>query len=131
MRLTIFHFNVILMLLMTKNKNSYYFFNSVKNKRIWLITLKSRGYFFPFKNFSLIWRRYHYRWITSNFDRFSELMAIRQWGFVPLLQCLWSSVYNCHLRVHYLLTSAPACEANVLPLKHHGGFMRFNIVIIF
>ena len=30
----------------------------------------------PLENFSLIWRRYHYRWRAANFDLCSALMAI-------------------------------------------------------
>ena len=33
------------------------------------------------KNFSLIWRRYHYRWKAANFDLCSALMATEQRGF--------------------------------------------------
>ena len=53
----------------------------------------------PIKNFSLIWRRHHYRWRTANYDPYSALMVIEQWGFfsVPHLLWHWASVYNGHL----------------------------------
>ena len=37
-------------------------------------------WFFPLENFSLIWRRHHYRWRAANFDQCSAYMAIEQWG---------------------------------------------------
>ena len=53
----------------------------------------------PLENFSLIWRRPHYRWRAANFDLCSALMAIEQWGFFSVPH-LWHgpSVYNGHLR---------------------------------
>ena len=35
----------------------------------------------PLDDFSLIWRRHHYRWRTLNFDLYLAFMAIEQWGF--------------------------------------------------
>ena len=35
----------------------------------------------PLDDFSLIWRRHHYRWRTSNFDLYLAFMVIEQWGF--------------------------------------------------
>ena len=58
------------------------------------------GYIVPLENFSLIWRRHHYRWRAVNFDLCSTLMAIEQWRFfsVPHLLCIYcASVYNGHL----------------------------------
>ena len=43
----------------------------------------------PLENFSLIWRRHHYRWRAANFDLCSELMAIEQWGFFSVPHLLW------------------------------------------
>ena len=53
----------------------------------------------PLENFSLIWRRHHYRWRTASFDLFSVLMTIEQWGFFRMPHLLWhgASVYNGHL----------------------------------
>ena len=53
----------------------------------------------PLQNFSLIWRRHHYRWRAANFDLCSALMAIEQLGFFSVLYLLWhgASVYNGHL----------------------------------
>ena len=54
----------------------------------------------PVENFSLIWRRHHYRWRAANFDLCSALMAIEQWGFFSVPHLLWHGtfVYNGHLR---------------------------------
>ena len=45
------------------------------------------------QNFSLVWRRHHYRWTATNFDLHSALMVIEKWGFfnVPptLIPYLW------------------------------------------
>ena len=35
----------------------------------------------PLENFSLIWRRHHYRWRASNLDIYSAIVAIEQLGF--------------------------------------------------
>ena len=50
----------------------------------------------PLENFSLIWRRHHYRWRAANFFLCSALMAIEQWGFYCMPHLLWhgASVYN-------------------------------------
>ena len=57
-------------------------------------------FFFPLENFSLIWRRHHYRWRAVNFDLCSTLMVIEQWRFFSVLHLLWHGtyVYNSHLR---------------------------------
>ena len=51
----------------------------------------------PLENFSLIWRRHHYRWRAANFDICSALMAIKQWGFISVPHLL-PIVYqwSCH-----------------------------------
>ena len=48
------------------------------------------------ENFSLLWRRHHYRWKAANFDLFSSVMAIEQWGFFIVPHLLWhgASVYK-------------------------------------
>ena len=53
------------------------------------------GLIVPLENFSLIWRRHHYRWRASNFDLCSALMA-----FFSVPHLLWhgASVYNGHFR---------------------------------
>ena len=60
----------------------------------------------PVKNFSLIWRRHHYRWRAANFDLCSALMVIEQWGFIRVSHQLWrsASLYNGHLRRSVTLT---------------------------
>ena len=49
----------------------------------------------PLENFSLKWRRHHYRWMAANFDLCSALMAIEKWGATPTvtrgIRLLWSS----------------------------------------
>ena len=65
---------------------------------LWLIV--------PLKNFSLIWRRHHYRWKAENFDLCQVIIAIKQWGFFNVSHLLWhgASVYNGHLREPVTLT---------------------------
>ena len=60
----------------------------------------------PLENFSLIWRRHHYRWRAEIFYLCSALMAIEQWGFFCVPHLLWhgASVYNGHLRGPVTLT---------------------------
>ena len=60
----------------------------------------SSGVFVPLTNFSIIWRRHHYRWRAANFDLCSALSAIDQWGFFSVPHLLWhvTSVYNGHIR---------------------------------
>ena len=64
------------------------------------------GFFVPLDNFSLIWRRHHYRWRVANFGLRWALMAIEQWGFFSVPHLLWhgASVYKCHLRGRVTLT---------------------------
>ena len=54
------------------------------------------GFIVPLDNFSLIWRRHHYRWMSANFDLCLALMAIEQWVFFSVPHLLWhgASVYN-------------------------------------
>ena len=70
----------------------------------------------PLLNFSLIWRRHHYRWRAANFDLCSAIMAIEQWEFFSVPHLLWyeASVYNGHLRGPVTLT--PNAECFVLEL---------------
>ena len=55
--------------------------------------------FVPLENFSLPWRRHHYRWKAGNFELCSELMVIEKWGFISVPHLLWhgASVCYCHL----------------------------------
>ena len=73
-----------------------------------IVLFVSLGFNFQLENFSLIWRRHLCRWRAANFDLWSALMAIEQWGFLSESHLLWqgSSVYNGHLR--------GACKANAL-----------------
>ena len=43
----------------------------------------------PLEYFSVIWRSHLYWWLQSNFDLYSALVTIAQWGFfsMPLLYC--------------------------------------------
>ena len=64
------------------------------------------GIFVPIEDFSLIWRRHHYRWWAANFDQCSVRMVIERWGFFSVPHLLWNgtSVYIVHLRFqHYIL----------------------------
>ena len=40
----------------------------------------------------LIWRLHHYQWMGTNFDQYSALMAIKQWGFVSLPYLMWRGI---------------------------------------
>ena len=46
-------------------------------------------FYVPLKDFSLIWRRHHYRWRVRNSDLCSALMAINQWVFFNVPHLLW------------------------------------------
>ena len=58
------------------------------------------------ENFSLMWRRHHYRWRAANFDLYSTLMTMEQWVFFSVPRLLWhgASVYKCHFRGPVTLT---------------------------
>ena len=73
------------------------------------------GFFVPHENFSLIWRRHHYRWRAANFDLCSALA--KQWGFFSVPQILWhgASVYNGHLQLPVTLT--PVAERLAVELS--------------
>ena len=75
------------------------------------------GFFVPLENFSLIWRRHHYRWKAANFDLCSALMAIEQWGFFSVPHLLWhgASVYNGHFQGPLTLT--PVSERSAVELS--------------
>ena len=64
------------------------------------------GIFVLLENFSHIWRRHHYWWRATNFDLYSALMAIEQWGFFSVPHLLWQgpTFYNSHLRWPATLT---------------------------
>ena len=76
------------------------------------------GFIVLFENFTLIWRRPHYRWKVANFDLSSALIAIEQLGFlnsVPHLLWHGASVYNGHLRGP--VTLIPVAERLVVDLS--------------
>ena len=70
----------------------------------------------PLENFSLIWRRHHYRRRAANFYLWSAI-AIEQWGFFSEPHLLWqgASVYNGHIRGPVTLT--PIAERLVMELS--------------
>ena len=53
---------------------------------VWSLWVKI---FIPLYNFSLIWKRNHYRWRAANFDLISALMAIDKWRFFSVPHLLW------------------------------------------
>ena len=92
------------------------------------------GFFVPLKNFSFIWRRHLCRWMASNFDPSSALMAIEHWGFfsVPHLRWHVASVYNGNLRGSVAL--APTTERYVFDVVLTFGIFRtrmLNIILKF
>ena len=54
---------------------------------VWLFVCL--GFIVPLENFSLTWRRHHYRWKAANVDLCSALMAIKKWGFFSVPHLLW------------------------------------------
>ena len=75
------------------------------------------GIFFPFENFSLIWRHHHCWWRAANFDLCLALMAIEQWGFfsMPHLLLHRAYVYNGHLQG--LVTLTPIAQRLAVELS--------------
>ena len=71
------------------------------------------GFFVPLEDFSLIWRRHHFRWRAAKFDLCSTLMVIQHWGFFRVPHLLWhgASVYNGRLRGP--VTSPNYCQASL------------------
>ena len=63
-------------------------------------------FFVPLDNFTLILKRHHFLWRVANFDLWSAIMAIEQWGYFSVPRQLWhgASVYNGHLRGPVTLT---------------------------
>ena len=56
--------------------------------------------FAPLENVSLIWRRRHYRWSTTNVNLCPALMVIEQLGILNVPHLLWHgrTLYNGHLQ---------------------------------
>ena len=82
------------------------------------------GYIVLLENFSLIWRRHHYRWRVVS-DLCLTLMAIEQWRFfsVPHQLCTYcASVYNGHL------LSEDSWQSHLLPSV---TFEEINRICIF
>ena len=80
----------------------------------------------PLENFSLIWRRHHFRWRAANFDLCSVFMAIEQWGF---LTC---HTY-CDTGLPFII-SEDAWHSHLLPsvwqCSYHYLFLRVRSVAI-
>ena len=76
------------------------------------------GVFVRLANFSLIWRRHHYRWRTANFDLCSALIASEQWGFFSVPYLLWqgASVNNGHQRTLDTHTSCRAFSSGAVTI---------------
>ena len=91
------------------------------------------GVFVPFENFSLIWRRHHYRWTAANLELYSALMVIKQWFFLachtfcdtehPLIMVISEDPWHWHL-----LPSVTSCFIDLglsrLGFKHPTFRMR-------
>ena len=102
----------------------------------------------PLENFSLIWRRHHYRWRAWNFYLCLEPMIMEQWGFFRVPQLLWhQAVYNGQLlpsswrwSCQYLFYDCfyhrsvatgiwtPACGANVVTHCTTAAVARDRII---
>ena len=77
------------------------------------------GFFVPLENFSLIWRRHHYRWRTVNFDLCSTLMTIEQRA-TPFIMVICEDPWHLHLlprvwqwNCHYLFSRAGSVAAGI------------------
>ena len=103
-----------------KVPNTFFFFLPVSVPKIKLMSPFFVCFFVwvQIKNFSLIWRRHHYRWRAANFDLYSALMAIEHWawGFFGVSH-LWqgASIYNGRLRGP--VTLAPVAERLAVELS--------------
>ena len=79
------------------------------------------GDFVLFENFSLIWRRYHYRLRASNMYLCSSIkcMAFEQWGFFDVSHLFWhwASVYSGNLWGPVTLAPISKCLAVELSLS--------------
>ena len=75
--------------------------------------------FVSLENCSLIWRRHHCWWKDANFDLFSALMAIEQWGFFSVPHLLWhrASVYFKIVYLRGLMTLTPIAELLTVELS--------------
>ena len=64
------------------------------------------GFFVTLEKCFLIWRRHHFNWSVTNFNLYSVLMAIKQWGFFIVPHILWhgSTISSGHLRGPLTLT---------------------------
>ena len=94
--------------------------------RLFVCLLFCFGYFVSFKNCSLTWRHYNSRWRATNFDLYSAIMAIKQWGFFSVPHLLWhrTSVYKGHLRGPVTLTPKAECLAVVTTCFNDLGLSR-------
>ena len=72
------------------------------------------------EKFSLICRRHDYRWRDSNFDLYSTLVFIEQWGLLRVTH--GTSVYNGQRGTCYqaLGSGAPTTSFNDLGLSRQG-----------
>ena len=68
------------------------------------------GVFVPLENFSLIWRRRHYLWRTTNFDLYSAVITIEQWGFFSVPHLLW------HGPTNIMVISEDLWHSHLLPI---------------
>ena len=71
---------------------------------IWTVILHSMvfsfvcmGFFVQIDNYSLIWRRHHYRWRAVKFDLCLARMAIEQRGFLSVPHLLWHGARGIRL----------------------------------
>ena len=85
--------------------------------------------------FSLIWRRHQYRWRATNFDLYSALMAIEQWGLAchtycdmghPFIMVISEDPWHSHLlpsvwqwSCHYLVFFRLKFVAAGIPTPNH------------
>ena len=116
----------------------------------WFLLLVCLGFFVPLENFSLVWRRHHYRWMAANFDLYSVFMTSEQWGFFSVPHLLWHEsplimvvsedprnlAVELSLPVYYVCrgwisnTQPSACEANAVTYCVTATLNQFYLHIL-
>ena len=117
----------------------------------------SLRFFIPFKNFSLIWRCYHYRWKAANFDICQHLWPLNNKGSLACHTCCdkghpfimvisedtWHSYllpsvwqWSCHYLILWLRSVAAGIQTLYLPLarrtpKPTEPLLPFHVLLLY
>ena len=96
---------------------------------VWRVLFACWTFYVQLEKFSLIWRSHYNWWRATNFDLYSTLMAIEQWGFFKVSHLLWHelTLYNGHVQEPVILTptaeplavelSLPVLKTYVCPVR--------------